>query len=333
MRKLIKISAVLLAIIFPLVPSPAFALEPPEEIYFNSVQVVRNTVESGDIAIAFYFNTSYETYPTDVSASDAVIIRLYDTDGSTLLATGSPYSLFDGGYGPQVSGFYFDADEVAALGLTWNQPYVINITYSEAYVEEPPEEEYEITTADYSTPTDQEENQLAFTSWIFGICDNLETARPLYTLHGSTDAGVVLTDIGELYFRGALEGIQSVAPSLFFLQFITPSAVSVNYTANMTSFYGGRLTGTDVMTGFERIGAHLGVTGDFALATFFFIVAICLVLFTSYKGWGAEPGLLMAGNWLTMGALLAGNEVMVLRMVLAFLAGIMLFYVMLFRRA
>lgn len=333
MRVAIKIGVVFLAATFALVPSSALALEPPDEIIISSTQVVRNCAEGGDITIAFYFNTSYDTYPTDVSASDAVIIRLFDTDGTSLLATGSPFSLFDGGYGQQVSGFYFDADEVTALGLTWGQPYIINITYSEAYLEEPPVQTYTITSNDYSVPTTQEENQELMTSWVLGICTSLETARPLYTLHGSTDAGVVLTDVGELYFRGALEGIQSVAPTLFFLQFITPTPVEVEYTANMTGEYGGRLTGTDIMTGFGRIGAHFGVTGEFAIAIFFFITAISLVIFTSYKGWGAEPGLLMGGNWLTMGALLAGNEVMVLRMVIAFVAGIMLFWVMLFRRA
>lgn len=333
MNKIIRIGVVLMVLALVLIPTTAYALEPPDNILITSTQVVRNTVEVGDIAIGFYFNTDYGTYPSDIPASEAVILRLYDTDNLTLLSTGSPYIIFDYGYGPQVSGFYFDADTVTALGLTWGQPYVLNVTYSEAFLDSPPEKSYILTSADYSTTTDMSENQVLFASWVLAVCTQLEATRPDYTLHGSTDVGVVLTAVGEAYFRGAIQGIQSIAPSLFFLQFATPEVIDISYTANLTSTYGGRLTGTDFMRGLDRIGTHLGITGDFVITLMFFVSAIAMVIFTSYKGWGAEPGMLMGGNWLTMGALLAGNTLIVLRIVLAFIAGIMLLYVLLFRRA
>ncbi len=313
--------------------SPVYALEAPDSITITSAQVVRNKVETGDITIAFYFNTVYTTYPDDVPTSFAVILRLYDTDGTTLLATANPYTLFDYGYGPQVGSFYFDADAVTDLSMDWGDPYIINVTYSEAFLESPPSQDYVLTASDYASTSDQTDNQELMASWVLAICEQLEAARPLYILHGSTDVGVVLTALGEAYFRGAIQGIQSIAPTLFFLQFTTPEVTEIEYTANMTDEYGGRLDDTDFKVGLERVGAHLGITGDFVLALVFFIGAIAAVVYTSYKGWGAEPGLLAAGNWLTMGALLAGNTVMVLRMVIAFIAGIMLLYVMFFRRA
>ena len=321
----------LMAIVF--IATPVYALEPPDDISINSVQVIRNTAEDGDMTFLYYFDTDYVSYPETPSAGNSVILRLFDTDGVTLIATGSPYTLFDRGYGPQVSSFYFDADTVSELGLTWGQQYIINITMSEAYLASPPEEIYMLGSVDYSDTTDQDENQIILASWIFEVCDDLHEARVDYLLYTLTDMGVVLTSIGELYFRGAIPGLQSMSPDLFYFQYTVPEAADIEYTANMTSVYGGRLDDTDFMTGFDRIGEQLGVSGGFAIAMFFVIIAVAILIFTTYKGWGAEPGLLMGGNWLTLGALLAGNSVMVLRIIIAFIAGIMLLYVMLFRRA
>lgn len=316
-----------------LIATPAYALEPPDDISIDSIQVIRNTAEDGDIAFLFYFDTDYVSYPESPSADDSVILRLLDTDGITLIATGSPYSLFDHGYGPQVSSFYFDADTVSSLGLTWGEQYTISITFSEAYITSPPVENYMIAANDYSDTTDQDENQVILASWVLEVCDDLHEARADYLLYILTDSGVVLTTIGELYFRGAIPGLQSMSPDLFYFQYTTPEVTEIEYTANMTAVYGGRLDDTDVMTGFDRIGDQLGISGGFVIALFFVIIAIAILIFTTYKGWGPEPGLLMGGNWLTLGALLAGNTVMVLRIVIAFIAGIMLLYVMLFRRA
>lgn len=331
MRKII-LAALLAVILIICVAAPVLAadpISPPDSMSIVSAKVVRNTVEPGDMAIVFHYNLAYADYP-DTPASQTMMFRLYSPDGLTLLATAVPYVFFSFGYGNGVSSFYFNADTAP----TWGQAYLINIAGSPAYFETLPEPYYyTITSADYSGVTDKSGNQELMKSYILTVCDALETAYLSITLKGSTDVGMVLTATGEAYFRGAVPGLASIAPSLFFTQFYVPKPIPVEYDATLQESYTGRLDDSDLMSGFDAIGEKAGVTGQTVGAFAMILLAIGLLIFTNYKGWGSEPGVVGAGIILTLGAVLLGDAVMTIRFIMALIAGILIFYQLFLKKA
>lgn len=319
---------VLLWLFFSLfVGSPVYATEAPDSISILSAQVVRNTITDGDMTFVAHYNLAYEDYPSE-PASSTFIFRLYSPDGLTLLAATTPYVIFNNGYSHGVVSFYFDAEDAPEWGLA----YKIDIAGSPLYFDPPPDP-YNYVLSDYSGTTDQQANQELLKSYILGVCDLMEQAEPSWVLHGSTDVGIVLTALGEVYFRGAIPGLQSMAPTLFFVQFYTPEPTELTYTDELAQEYGGRLEGTDIMLGFERLGAEFNLSGGTTAAFLVILACIALIIFLAAKGWGIEPGMLGAGIILTLGALLLGNALMVLRFFMAFIGGIMIFYLLFLRRA
>lgn len=268
--------------------SPAYAIDPPDSISIMSAQVVQNTVEPGDMAIVFHYNMPYTPSYPEVPASESIIFRLYSSDGNTLLTTSIPFVFFSNGYGQGASGFYFSAANIPVEG--WGAGYKINIAGSPAHFDPLPDPYYYVLAADdYSSVEEQLLNQEIMKSYIISVCESLELAYPTFSLHGTTDAGTVLTAIGEHYFRGAVPGI---APTLFFVQFYTPEVMELTYTDDLGAPYATRLAGSDVMRGFSAIGEKLGIIGETVGAFLFVLAAIALIVFLSYKGWGTEPGLI-----------------------------------------
>lgn len=313
---------------------PAQAIDPPDSITIYSAKIVRNTAEDGDWSIAFHYGLNYADYP-ETAASETFIFRLYSADGSTLLSSTAPYVYFNYGYGQGAGSFYFDPDTVTALGLVWGTDYRIDIVGSPAFFDPMPTPyTYVLTSSDYSSVTSQEDNQEQMKSYILSVCRRLEAVYTDIQLQGSTDAGTVLTAIGESYFRGAIPGIASIAPTLFFTQFYIPESQDIDYDNTLAEGYEERLEDSDVMQGADAAGAKiLGISGKELAAGFFFILAIAAVIFTNAKGWGVEPGLLVAGMLITCGSLLLGGPVATFGFVLAFVCGIIGLFILIAKRA
>jgi len=331
MKKWGIISAVLVIVGVLAASSPAYAIDPPDSMSILSARVVQNTVEPGDMAIVFHYNLAYAEYPSE-PASESIMFRLYSPDGSTLHATTVPYVFFANGYGQGVGGFYFSAADMPPTG--WGGAYRVNIAGSPAHFDPLPDPYYYVLSVDdYSGVEDPAENQELMKSYIITVCRSLEIAYPTVTLHGTTDVGTVLTAVGETYFRGAIPGITGTAPTLFFTQFYTPEAMELTYTNDLGATYAARLVGTDVMDGFDAVGAEFGISGQTVAAFLFIVAAIALIVFLAYKGWGTEPGLAGGAIILTMGTVLLGDALMAIRLTMGLIAGMMVFYVLVFKRA
>lgn len=307
---------------------PAFALAPPDSITIYSAKVVRNVAQAGDVAIFFHGNLHYAVYPTTPSGSLSFMFRLYSPDGLTLLTTAVPASYLHNGYGHFVSCFYFPA----ASAPTWGEAYRINVAGSPAYFDPLPDVyNYTITSSDYSAVTDQADNQELLKSWILAACVQMEIADPTKVMHGNTDAGTVLTAIGEAYFSQAVPGLLAMCPQLYFTQYYVPEATALTYGTAQQDLYTARMTGTDLMNGFNRIGLKFGVTGSTIAAFLVIVLSIGLIILTTWKNWGVEPGVIAAGILMSAGALLLGDALWTIRIIMAFLAGICIMY-MLFGR-
>src|ERR1035437_6895594 len=154
---------------------PAFAsLAPPNSITVLSAKVVRNTIVSGDMAVMFEGNINYTTLPTSPTADLTFTLKLFD--GTTLLASQTPFVIFNAGYGKFAGSFYFDDTHAP----TWGSGYVINIAGVSSYFSSPPTPcNYTLLSGDYSSFTTTSDNQSLAASYIIGIAKDLTTTYSL----------------------------------------------------------------------------------------------------------------------------------------------------------
>ena len=208
------------------VPQSAAALiaypdSDPTVIQFNAY---RNVLETGDFIVIIYENTPYTTAP-EVNYSEAYIWRMYDTDGTTELAQATGYNYNSSGYGYNVVGFYFSAAELATLGIAsypvyWELPYVFRLsgTFGTDTFLIPRNYNFNIGASDYSSLTDTDEVKTAIAQRIIDIATDLNNRWGLttdYELTYSSETGTTLSIYGQSFFRGAIYGIQAIAPSIF----------------------------------------------------------------------------------------------------------------------
>lgn len=319
-----------------LVASPVLAyLSPPSSaMSIQSVRVFRNLAVDGDVGVFFHYRVPYDTPPTEASATDSIAFRFYDTDGVTVLASNVPYvfALFEtNGYGDGASMFYFSDN----LSITWDAAHKITIEGLPAYYDPIPSPAvYLLTSADFSDAVTQAANRAELYTYIIGICDTFKTIYSDVILKSSTDSGVVLSEYGESYFRSAVLGIQNMCPQLFFAQSYIPLVMAVEpYDLSLPETYAVRLVGTDFYRGADRLGDEIGVTAHFMFAIFTFAGAIGVCIFTMRKGWGLEPGMVAAFCVGLIAALLVGDVLFGIIMIVSLLAGIGIMFVFFQKRA
>jgi hypothetical protein len=320
---------IVLVMAMPIIP--VYATAAPTSISVVSAQVVRSTVETGDMFIAFLYKIEYSSYPTE-PASDTFSFRLYSADMNTLLASNQPYSVsFNNGYGEGISGFYFDADTAP----TWGGEYVINIAASPLYFSPIPDPVYAVLSdGNYTDETTQASNQAVMYSYILDACHKMHTFDADIALTASTDYGEQLSAQGDTYLRAAIPGINLIAPSLFVIQPYNPISTPLSYDNSLQDTYTARLVGSDIMIGAERLGDKLfGVTGQTLLAFFVILLCIGLIVLLTWKQWGVEPGLIGSSIILTAAALLLGDAIWTIRIIMALISGVIIFFLLVFRRA
>jgi hypothetical protein len=93
------------------------------------------------------------------------------------------------------------------------------------------------------------------------------------------------------------------------------------------------MQGSEIKRGADRLAAHFGVTGYFALGMGILVACIGCGVYTSKKGWGLEPGLIGASLLAIGGALLIGNAVFTMVMIGTLIAVIAIMFTLVGRRA
>jgi hypothetical protein len=302
-------------------------IEQPTSITIVSVFAASSTISSGDISIVFLYNIAYSEYPSE-PASDAFILRLYSA-GDQLLASSTPYVKYDNGYGYGVGSFYFTNDEAPLWESALNLQIVGNPA---AFDTLPTPYQYTMTDSDYAEGTTKAENQEEMCEYILEICEQLSSAHSV-SFSGITDSGYVLTTLGENYFMNAVPGIMSMAPDIFYIQAHIPTEIELTYSNDLAVEYSEKLEGYDIMVGFQRIGDLMGVPGQTAAAFIMVIISIALIVFLTYKGWPVEPGLIGAGIIMSGGAIILGDAVLGIRIVMGFIAGILIMYTLFLKKA
>jgi len=316
----------------------AQAITAPTSIDISTVNVFRNLAETGDMLVVFHYSMPYasDNY-SSTPASKSIMLRLYDTDNTTVIQTGAPYvnPFFESnGYGEGDGSFYFAAADADIP--TWEDAVTINIFGGPGFFSPAITQSYTLTPSDYSSSVTQEANRNELKTWILLECDSLAASYSStgIIMKATSDVGVVLSAYGELYFRGVIPGLQTLVPDLFFIQALIPEQMPVNtYNMSLQTTYTNRLVGDDLGEGFTLMAAQFGIAVGLFEAALVFGGVLALAIWSQRKGWGVEPGLL-GGAIIGIGmAIVVGDALFTMVMIGSLVAVMGISWLLLMKRA
>ena len=249
----------ILAAILPVAVCLAQAL-PDSGPTINAVYVFQNLAQNGDQLYLIDETTTYTTPPAPpaLTFTQAFVARLIAVDGTTILATATPFSFFGSGYSRNVIAIYFNA----ATAPTWQQAYTVQIVGNPlvTWAGSTPLASSAITW--WSPMTGMALSQGALSVQIITLASYLDMAWG-YTgtssdLLQSTTSGQALSTVGQSVFLGIQPGLVSLAPDAF------TSVVSQPIISPNTTISGILANGTGTAT-FAPL--NLGVGGSLITAT------------------------------------------------------------------
>lgn len=246
---------------------------------FPHIYINRSVIEADDFILIAEYDLPYAAPPAD-PANVNFIFELIDTDGVTKLGVTLPYpySLFDYGYNLGVIAFYFNATDAP----TWGESYIIRVITNPAPFSTITSYDTTVPSLAYSTQlsTDREAQQLELADRILEICDDL-TAEYAVEIVSPQDTGLQFTSDGEVYFRSAVPGLQSMAPTLFFIQSVDFDNSSRTWGTDLSDTYKERLAGVDgiVGTGDDNwIMASIGGVANWINVPYLLIIGVVVII-------------------------------------------------------
>ena len=262
MNKLRIIALVLLLAIFLISATPVYAdtPDPDSTPAIQSFNVYRNLLETGDWLLIIYANIPYGTLP-DTPVTQTFIWRMIALDGVTELGDTVGYAYNDDGYGYNVYSMYWSAAEVTANGMVWNTAYTVRLSGNPVVFDTPPTYNYTIAIGDYSTLTVTADVQAELAARLLTIAGELDThwgVPVVPSLLSEAEAGMVLSIYGEAFYRGAIFGVQNLAPTMFSVIIRNLNVVdrtwTDNYSVNLTTMWGGTWIDTAQAAGMALFG-------------------------------------------------------------------------------
>lgn len=273
MKKLFRLGVLLLILAAVLLPAtPAYADTPDPDIdppLIESINIYRNARETGDMFFMIYVNIAYTAIP-DTPIGETFIWSLIDTDNVTELGSTVGFAYNVGahqadGFGYNVFSMYFDADNVTALGMTWLDSFTVRLAGNPAVFDTPRIYDYDVNVAQYSALTARADVQAELAARILTIATELDTRwgqGTIYSLIEEFEAGTALSLYGEAFFRGAIFGVQALAPGIFSTIIrvidIDPREWDPEYAENVTDQWAG----TWIQTAREAGQVLFGTTYD-----------------------------------------------------------------------
>jgi len=267
----------LLAVLLIAAPAYADTPDPDSTPTIEGINIYRNLLETGDWLTVIYANVPYAT-PPDTPVTQTFIWRFIDTDNVTELGSTVGYASNDDGYGYNVYSMYWTADNVTALGMVYGgaSSYTIRLSGNPAVFDTPPVYNYAVNIGNYSTLTTTADVQAELAARILtlaGDLDNKWGLAAVYSLLTQNETATVLSVYGEAFFRGAIHGLQAMAPAAFSVIVraidIDPREWDPEYSENLT----GQWSGTWVETAQEAGKALFGTTYD--LLSIIMLLGMC----------------------------------------------------------
>jgi len=275
------IIAVLSALLCP--ATAAFAIDNPDsDPSIDYIWAWRNVLKTGDVFIMILENTPYATTPTDYIYPDAFIWRFMDGDSDEGQAVGYTYN--DDGYGYNVIGFYWSATDAPA----WDGDYDLRLSGNPTAFDTPPEYNYPIPDSAYSSLTDSDEVKADISEKVILLANLLYTYWGLNsttTLVAETETATVLSLNGQAFFRGAIYGLQGMAPAAFPIMIVPYSITDRTWTDAYITTLEAQHAGNPIETAFNA--------GETLLDVDYNLLGLLLVA-------GISGGLIFA-NWFLSG--------------------------------
>lgn len=279
MKRIIWLICLIIAMLFTASPVLADTADPDSHPTVEEVNVYRNDLETGDMFFLIYANIPYAT-PPDTAVTQTFIWSLIDTDNTTVLGTTIGYSYNADGYGYNVYSMYFDSDNVTDLGMVWGANYILRLEGNPAVFDDPPSYDFPISTSSYSTLTDSDDVKTELAAQILTLALDLDTQWGLEaseSLLVELEAGTALSIYGQAFFRGAIYGVQSLAPAIFPVQIrnleVTEREWDTGYSENLTSQASGTWIDTAQAAGKTLFGT------EYDLMSIIILLILCGGLF------------------------------------------------------
>jgi len=262
----------------------------------ESFNAYRNVLETGDFLLIVYENTPYTGTP-DRAYSQSFVWRLESVDGTTDYAFTTGYSYDNSGWGYNVVAFYFDAaDVVSIIGADyWEKAYKVQLSGTPAAYDDPPTYTYTVGVSDYSALTDTDEVKTAVANRIMEIAADLDNkwgVAAAYSLIYSGEVGEVLSIYGQSFFRGAIYGVQAMAPSIFSVSISNVNVDDRTWTTTYTTELESQYTGTY----FEEALTEGEGFFDVSYNMFGIVIILVLCAFTLVGNWMIAGGNLWKGT-------------------------------------
>ena len=276
--------AVVIALLLSLAGSPVYAdtLDPDSAPTLVQTDVYRNLLETGDSFYLFYLNIPYAALP-DTDVTETFIVRLIGLDGVTVLGSTTGYAFNDDGYGYNVYSMYFPA----ADGLVWEALYTMRLSGNPVVFVTPPVYNYSISATDYTSLVTVDDNRAALAARILTIADDLDNKWGLAvsaSLLAQSESGTTLSIYGEAFFRGAIFGVQTLAPAAFAFIIKDVEIVDRTWTSNYTDVLQEQWVGTWVEEAKTGSTNFFGTSYD--LLSLLLLLAACAAVFMGNMGIG-----------------------------------------------
>ena len=266
MKRIRTIVLILLLALFMISATPVYAdtADPDSTPTIQSFNVYRNLLETGDWLLVIYANIPYST-PPSTPVTDTFIWRMIDTDGFTELGDTVGYAYNTDGYGYNVYSMYWSAAEVTANSMVWNTAYAVRLSGNPAVFDTPPTYNYSLAASDYSTLTVTIEVQGELGARLLVIAAELDNRWGLsatLSLLAEVEAGTVLSIFGEAFYRGAIFGVQALAPTIFATVIRNLNVIDRTWTDNYSGNLTNQWAGTWIETSQEAGKALFGTDYD-----------------------------------------------------------------------
>jgi len=240
-RLLILLVVVILAVM-PAMPVLAIA-DPDSPPTVSAVYVYEDLLEDGDTGVLVDYYLDYASTPNE-TATDTYLCSFIDTDGSTQLATVSPYTFMNNGYEHGMIWIYFDAAETASYGLDSANQALYKVWLmgnpTAGWAGDPPKTEASI---DYWQTTGDSATLVALRVLYYADVLELEWALDLIE---ETSLGSRLTSAGESYFTNVIQNLRTIAPACFSAGTLEPIYEDLDYS---TEFGATMTDGTGTVAG------------------------------------------------------------------------------------
>ena len=195
----------------------ALAIDNPNSVSINNIYVFRDVGETGDWLIYCRYNVDYTTIP-DEPASETFEIAMYDTLGTTLIATRNLRY-----YQENITSLRFTAAQAVAAGLVWGSAYIIKVRGSPDIFALVEGVNQKTSTLSASSYFEQEE----FTPRMLTEAEILQDNWGITLLSNG-----LLNSTGATYFTYAIPNFPEFAPDAMYSSAYYPSSDNVTFNTS-----------------------------------------------------------------------------------------------------